>query len=83
MKNILGKVHSLSSGKVEMKKKTKFRNVSDNGYLDWLFDENVFPLKQSNSIDKFSKRDGLVHNGGFPKFEEPHCSLNMVSLVKP
>ena len=82
MKNILGKVHSLSSGKVEMKK-TKFRNVSDNGDLDWLFDQNVVPLRQSNSIDQFSKRHGLVHNGGFPKFEAPYCSLNMVSLVKP
>ena len=22
----------------------------DSGYLDWLFDQNVFPLRESNSI---------------------------------
>ena len=33
------------------KEKTrKFRNINDNGYLDWLFDQNVFPVRESNYI---------------------------------
>ena len=31
-------------------KTTKFRNISDNGYLDWLLHQNVFPLREQNSI---------------------------------
>ena len=25
-------------------------NINDNGYLDWLFHQNVFPLRESNSV---------------------------------
>ena len=31
-------------------KKAKFRNSSDNGYLDWLLHQTDFPLRESNSI---------------------------------
>ena len=31
-------------------KTTKFCNINDNGCLDWLFYQNVFPLRESNSI---------------------------------
>ena len=27
-------------------KTTKLRNINDNGYLDWLLHQNVFPLRQ-------------------------------------
>ena len=32
------------------KKTTKFRNISDNGYLDWLLHQNVFAQRESNSM---------------------------------
>ena len=36
-------------------------SVYDNGYLDWLFYQNVFPLKESSSImSGNSKRFTLV-----------------------
>ena len=35
-----------STGK---EKTTKFFLISGNGYLDWLFYQNVFPLRKSNS----------------------------------
>ena len=33
-------------------------------------------------IDPFTKRHGLVHNGGFPKFEALYCSSNMISSTE-
>ena len=33
-------------------------------------------------IDVFMKRQKLVHNGGFPKFEVPYCNQNSVKLMK-
>ena len=32
------------------KGKTNFLSINDNGYLDWMFHKNVFPLRESNSI---------------------------------
>ena len=34
------------------------------------------------SIDLFLKRHGLVHNGGFQKFEALYCSLNVVGSTE-
>ena len=34
------------------------------------------------SIDPFPKRQILVHNGGFPKFEALYCSVNMVNSTE-
>ena len=31
-------------------KTTKFGNISDNGYLDWLLHQNVFPLSRESKI---------------------------------
>ena len=33
-------------------------------------------------IDPFLKRNRLVHNGGFPKFEVLCCILNMVNATE-
>ena len=35
-----------------------------------------------SSIDPFTKRYKLVHNGGFPKSEVLYCSQNTVKLIK-
>ena len=34
------------------------------------------------SIDPFTKRHKLVHNGGFPKFEVLYCSQNTVKPIR-
>ena len=34
------------------------------------------------TIDPFTKRQELVHNGGFPKFELLYCSQNTVKWIK-
>ena len=35
---------------VKPKKKQNFVNISNNGYVDWLLHQNVFPLREQNSI---------------------------------
>ena len=54
-------------------KTAKFRNISDNGYLDWLFHQNVFPLRELNSILS-GKGKGLI-------FEELFRSLLNLNLT--
>ena len=44
-----GVVHAQRSI-ARQKETTKFRNISDKGYLDRLFQQNVFHLRESNSI---------------------------------
>ena len=34
-------------------------NISDNGHLDWLLYQNIFPLRESNSI-LFAKSKGFT-----------------------
>ena len=74
-----------------------FYKVSNNSLLfyckislksEFLFIELDFDIlisqirKFLGDIDPFPKRRRLVHNGGFPKFEELYCSLNMVSSTE-
>ena len=34
------------------------------------------------AIDSFTKRDKLVHDGGFPKFKVLYCGQNNVKSIK-
>ena len=36
----------------------------------------------NDHVDPYPKLHGLVHNGGFPKFEALYCSLNMLSSIE-
>ena len=51
MVQVLARGSACSKIKSKGKEKTtKFRNISDNGYLDWLLHQNDFPPRESNSI---------------------------------
>ena len=54
------------------RKRQKFRNISDNGNLDWLLHQNVFPLRVGNSILS-GKGKGFI----FKDFLEVH-SLSLL-----
>ena len=52
----------------------------DNGYLDWLFHENVFPLRESTSIMFAKAKDSHLTNHlevHSPSFDQVFLSIQL------
>ena len=53
-----------------------------NSFIRPNFKPPYLSTMQFIDIDPFPKSHRLVHNGGFPKLEALHCSLNIVSSTE-